>query len=654
MTLDDDRAARWFFGLVAFLSLPFYLLGASGAALPFARALPISALMACVPAIVAMILTTHEAGSLAAAGLFANAFRLRSVCDLRWCLLAFCAMPAAFAVTGGAVWLFMSGLPALTPLPVSAVVPAFAMFFLGALAEEIGWQGYAYPRLRKHHSALSAAVMIGVFWALWHVVPFVLSGRGANWIFWHGLGMVLMRIIIVWLVANAGQSILVAVLFHLMSNSVWGLFANFDPYYSPTIMCLVLLVPITTILIVWGPYTRIRRGLMFLALMTAMLCALLANVILVGLPMANLPQPQGRLIGAVLGSATDTARPDLFSGAAQRVIPFQILYPARQRGAPATYLPDADLQVAALADSHGWIFDILLGQIGTLAAPWSDMAKPFADGPFPVVLYLPGVTGYMQMSSFQTSELAAHGYIVVTLNQPGAVSAAQLPDGQIVTGLTREAAVALVRPSYRTTHQSLPDGMAKRLAPDVSIVPYLAADVGTVLDRLALIDADPKHILYGLLNLDRVGVMGMSLGAIETAQACADEPRIDACLMMDAPVPTAVAAVGLRQAALWISRPTADQRRERTSSGGWPEDEIDAQAQTIARALTNSEHGQLVFLPGLFHVDFTDLPAIQPMIGWLGQAGPVGADFAHRQINDLTLAFFARNLGTVQIISKNP
>lgn len=185
-----------------------------------------------------------------------------------------------------------------------------------------------------------------------------------------------------------------------------------------------------------------------------------------------------------------------------------------------------------------------------------------------------------------------------------------LPDCQIAAGLTCEDAASLIAPSYRATDQILPNGFAERLAPDGSIMPYFAADVGLVLDRLTQINADPADILHGRFDLDHVGVMGMSLGAIVTAQACATDNRIDACLMMDAPVPTEVAAIGLRQAALWIGCPAEDQRPERKASGGWPEDEIDAQAATIDRALSRSGHGQLVQLHGLFHLDFTDLPAL--------------------------------------------
>ena len=390
-----------------------------------------------------------------------------------------------------------------------------------------------------------------------------------------------------------------------------------------------------------------RRILAVIVLLIVVIGLVFVVIIRIGLPMRALPPPSGGLIGAVDALTTDSLRPDLFSGAVQRVVPFQMLYPASASGTYAPYVPDAGPLIDVSANSHGWLFQVMLGRIGTLGAPWTNAATPVVGGPFPVIIYLPGVTGYMQMGSFQTAELAAQGYVVVTLNQPGAVAAVVLPDHQIILGLNRADAISVISPSYLAAPSALPVGFATRLAPDKSIVPYFAADVGLVLDRLTEINADPAHILHGKLDLGHVGVMGMSLGAIVTAQACAMEARIDACLMMDAPVPTEVAATGLRQAALWISRPAEDQRLERAASGGWPEDEIAAQAATIEQALSNSPHGQLVQLPGLYHLDFTDLPAVQPMIGWLRQSGPVGAVQAHRQINQLTTEFFAATLGPV-------
>ena len=58
-----DGAAWLFFGLVLILSLPFfYVLGATGAALPFVPALPISAVMVCVPMSAALLLVGRQGG----------------------------------------------------------------------------------------------------------------------------------------------------------------------------------------------------------------------------------------------------------------------------------------------------------------------------------------------------------------------------------------------------------------------------------------------------------------------------------------------------------------------------------------------------------------------------------------------------------------
>ncbi len=246
---SQDGTVALFFGLVLLLSLPFYALGLSHTALPFADALPLSALMACVPAIAALGLIARQSGIAAAVLLFKSAFSFGALSNAGWVMLAVAFMPVAFALTAGLIWLSGATLPPLQLLPVGAIIPALLLFFLGAVGEELGWQGYAYPRLIKRHSALNTALIIGVVWALWHVIPFALMGRSAPWIIWQGLTMVLMRIIVVWLVVNTGGRILIAVLFHMMSNSVWGFFANFTPWYDPLFMCVVLLIAVAAI--VW-------------------------------------------------------------------------------------------------------------------------------------------------------------------------------------------------------------------------------------------------------------------------------------------------------------------------------------------------------------------------------------------------------------------
>lgn len=386
------------------------------------------------------------------------------------------------------------------------------------------------------------------------------------------------------------------------------------------------------------PTTAMSRIFSIFAVIFGSVALLAAWLWFTGLSLHPIPPPMNGFVGTVSDTAIDPARRDFFAPTRARVVPFQILYPASAPGRTVAYVPYAKPVTQAIERNQGRLLGMALNRIGKIAAPWTLDAHPRRDGPYPVVIYLPGVTGYMEMSSFQTAPLAADGFVVVTLNQPGVVAAARLPDGNVVQGMSRDEAVQLVTPSYR--HAPLPPATAARLAPETSIVPYLAADIPAVIARLSAINGDPRHPLHGLLDLQKIGVMGVSLGAIVAAQVCQSYDRVKACLMMDAPVPTAVADAGLRKPALWLSRPAIDQRAERAASGGWPEQEIAAQATSIARVVSNSREARVVTLRGLFHVDFTDLPTIQPVIGWLGMTGSIGTTEAHDKIVKQTIKFF--------------
>ena len=52
----------------------------------------------------------------------------------------------------------------------AAMLPFIILFaFPNALGEELGWRGFALPKLQTRHSALTASIIIGLFWGLWHI-----------------------------------------------------------------------------------------------------------------------------------------------------------------------------------------------------------------------------------------------------------------------------------------------------------------------------------------------------------------------------------------------------------------------------------------------------------------------------------------------------
>jgi uncharacterized protein len=247
-----------FFALVFALSVPFYLLGVFGARLPGLPILPASALMTFVPITAALILVFQRRG---AGGVAASAQHMLTTSRLtsaRWNIIALLFLPAICVIEFGVLRLTGYAVP-FPDIRFGDTLLFFAAFFIGAIGEEAGWQGYAYPALRSRHSALISAVVLGTVWALWHIIPFVQLGRSVEWIVWHSLNAIALRIIMIWLFERSGKSILIIVLFHTMINLSWALFPIAGSYYSPFVTFILLAISVGVIVLLWWPALGCRN-----------------------------------------------------------------------------------------------------------------------------------------------------------------------------------------------------------------------------------------------------------------------------------------------------------------------------------------------------------------------------------------------------------
>lgn len=240
------------------LSIPFYVLGAAGNPLPVATFLPLSALMTFIPMIAALILVYRQDGVGGTKEFLGRAFVYRRIKGVAWVLAALLLMPTIALLEYGVLRVEGRALPDAQFFPVTEIVAFFLMFFVGAVGEELGWQGYAYARLNHGRSALNAALVIGAIWALWHVIPYAQMGRSAEWIVWQCLGTIALRVIIVWLFVNTGQSVFIAVLFHTMINMPSGLIQNYGLFYDPFVMFMILALVAGIVVGLWGPSTLAR------------------------------------------------------------------------------------------------------------------------------------------------------------------------------------------------------------------------------------------------------------------------------------------------------------------------------------------------------------------------------------------------------------
>jgi predicted dienelactone hydrolase len=397
---------------------------------------------------------------------------------------------------------------------------------------------------------------------------------------------------------------------------------------------------------------RTNRFAVGLAVGLGVLELAISIVLPIMLPVFRFPHPSGPYgIGTLTYHWVDADRPEVFTAdpGDRRELMVQIWYPAEEDPSSprAPYIQDADAVTSAFARQ----FDVpgfLLGNlkhVNTNAIPSAPVAAPMADDEpgYPVLIYLEGLGAFRQMNTFLVEELVSHGYVVVAIDQPYTATDVVFPDGRQAEGLPFERTKPLARQSF------LP---AKR-APTLNgrtfqegIVPYLAQDVSFALDRLAVLNqADPNGILTGQLDLQRAGIFGPSLGGLVGGEACRLEPRLRACLFLDAPMPTHVVRSGLQQPAMWITRNAEAMRLERRKVGGWPEAEIHAELSSnwaVFESLPGD--GYFVQVPGMFHSNYTDLPSWSPLWRLLGVAGPIDVQRANSIINAYSLAFFDRHL----------
>ena len=138
----------------------------------------------------------------------------------------------------GAQWYAALLIPPTTILLVllflsNFVSPVFApsRFFVGAtfgivagFFEEIGWMGFAFPKMTKTRNLLGASFALGVLWGCWHIPVIDFLGtatpHGSFWLPYFlafTAAMTAMRVLIGWIYANT-ESITLAQLMHASST----------------------------------------------------------------------------------------------------------------------------------------------------------------------------------------------------------------------------------------------------------------------------------------------------------------------------------------------------------------------------------------------------------------------------------------------------
>jgi membrane protease YdiL (CAAX protease family) len=115
-------------------------------------------------------------------------------------------------------------LPAMIGALPTVLAISVYMFIQVSIGEEIGWRGYALPKLQSGYSALVSSVILGGIWALWHLPLFFNPDSGySNTPFWAFLIFILpVSILITWIFNSTGGSTLMIMILHAMLNASIG------------------------------------------------------------------------------------------------------------------------------------------------------------------------------------------------------------------------------------------------------------------------------------------------------------------------------------------------------------------------------------------------------------------------------------------------
>ena len=103
--------------------------------------------------------------------------------------------------------------------------------FVAGFFEEIGWMGYAFPKMHRANNALGPAILLGLLWGAWHIPVIDYLGTSTpHGVYWFPFflaftaAMTAMRVLIAWTYSNT-QSVVLAQLLHASSTGSLVIFS---------------------------------------------------------------------------------------------------------------------------------------------------------------------------------------------------------------------------------------------------------------------------------------------------------------------------------------------------------------------------------------------------------------------------------------------
>ena len=179
---------------------------------------PVERIGGFAPTIVGLVLTAVLTGK---QGLRALGHRLVDWrAGLGWYLLALAFTPVLLLLAVGGYQVLGGRLTLPIPDPPILVIGFVYVLVTSVAGEEIGWRGFALPRLQRSHSALTASVALGAVWFLWPLPLFYMESDFHRFVPLELFALQILgfSVLYTWLFNNTDGSLLFPHLFHTANN----------------------------------------------------------------------------------------------------------------------------------------------------------------------------------------------------------------------------------------------------------------------------------------------------------------------------------------------------------------------------------------------------------------------------------------------------
>jgi uncharacterized protein len=162
------------------------------------------------PALAAVIVAALTDGRAGLRDLLSQLVRWRV--GARWYAVAL-GLPMVLALTAASLNLLLGAQTSVNFGELSVL--NFVVFVL-IVGEELGWRGYALPRLLAERSALAASLILGVLWGAWHLPTFFVTGAPQYGLPFSAFVLLTMAysVLISWVYVHSRESVLIASLMH--------------------------------------------------------------------------------------------------------------------------------------------------------------------------------------------------------------------------------------------------------------------------------------------------------------------------------------------------------------------------------------------------------------------------------------------------------